>query len=286
MSAAVIGIVSPGAMGSALGRVWQGGGHRVVATVAGRSSRTASLADGLELLADLDAVVAASDLVVSVCPPAAAREVLTRIIEAAARTRSRPLLADLNAVSPMLAESLAGLAAEAGLELVDGSISGAPPTPAEPTVIYLSGPCCEEVAVLDGEGVIPRIAGDRVGQASAVKMCTASVYKGTTALWAQSLQTAQALGVLDLVLADLSEEFPELAGTAGQLIALGASKSHRYVAEMEQISATQGAVGASPELFEAMAAVYRRLAATPLAGLTPEEARGLSDLSDVLRRLG
>ena len=74
----VIGIVSPGAMGSALGRAWAAGGAdrddsrgrpgsaRVVATVSGRSARTVALAEGLELLPDLAAVVAASDVVVSI----------------------------------------------------------------------------------------------------------------------------------------------------------------------------------------------------------------------------
>ena len=56
-----IGIVSPGAMGSALGRSWAAGGARVVATLAGRSERTRRLAHGLELLPSLTEVVAASD---------------------------------------------------------------------------------------------------------------------------------------------------------------------------------------------------------------------------------
>ena len=54
---------------------------------------------------------------------------------------------------------------------------------------------------------------------------------------------------------------------------------------MEQISATQGAAGASPELFAGMAAVYARLSTTSLADLTPEQARDLTDLEDVLGRL-
>ena len=54
---------------------------------------------------------------------------------------------------------------------------------------------------------------------------------------------------------------------------------------MEQISATQEAAGASPELFAGMAAVYARLSTTPLAALTPEEARDLTDLEAVLARL-
>jgi 3-hydroxyisobutyrate dehydrogenase-like beta-hydroxyacid dehydrogenase len=67
-----IAIVSTGAMGSALARVWREGGSRVVATAQGRSDRTARLASeaGAELLPTLDAVVEAADAVVSVVPQA------------------------------------------------------------------------------------------------------------------------------------------------------------------------------------------------------------------------
>ena len=66
VSASGIGIVSPGAMGSALGAAWQRGGARVFATVAGRSGRTRELARGLELLSSLRDVIDASDVLVSV----------------------------------------------------------------------------------------------------------------------------------------------------------------------------------------------------------------------------
>ena len=55
-----VGVVSPGAMGSALGRALVTGGARVVATVEGRSARTARLAERIELLPGLDDVAAAS----------------------------------------------------------------------------------------------------------------------------------------------------------------------------------------------------------------------------------
>jgi hypothetical protein len=116
-------------------------------------------------------------------------------------------------------------------------------------------------------------------------MCTASVYKGTTAIWAQALQSAEALGVLDVVLDDLAEEFPHQVAGAGRRIAVATAKSARFVDEMESIAATQHSAGVSPELFEGMAAVYRRLASTPLAALSPEEAAALTDLRDVLSRL-
>jgi hypothetical protein len=55
---------------------------------------------------------------------------------------------------------------------------------------------------------------------------------------------------------------------------------------MEQSAATQRAAGASVELFDGMAAVYRRLATTDLARLSPEEAAALTELETVLDRLG
>lgn len=278
-----IGIVSPGAMGSALGRAWQAGGASAVTTVAGRSARTRELAEGLTLMDSLEDVVAASDVVVSICPPAVAEQSLSEVVAAARRTSSCPLLADLNAVSPGTVDRLVGLAD--GLDLVDGSISGHPPVPGGDTMLYLSGPRAAELAALPADGLRTRIVGDRAGQASAVKMCTASVYKGTTALWSQALETADRLGVLDVVVEDLAEEFPGTAAAAGKLIALATSKSARFVGEMREIAATQEAAGVSRELFEAMAAVYTRLARTSLAELSPEQAGALSDLREVLSRL-
>ncbi|MGA9748665.1 MAG: DUF1932 domain-containing protein [Nocardioides sp.] len=280
-----IGIVSAGAMGSALGRAWAAGGAVVTTSLAGRSERTRRLAHGLTELPDLESVVAASDVVVSICPPASAHEVLEDVVAACAARDVRPLLADLNALSPVTVAALAARADEAGHDFVDGAISGGPPTPDGDTLLYVSGPRADALATLPAAGLRARVVGEEAGAASGVKMCTASVYKGTTALWAQALQTAHHLDVVDVVLDDLGERFPDTAIRAGRLIALATSKSARFVAEMEQIAATQEAAGASGELFEGMAAVYRRLSGTPLAQLSPEEAGALEDLRDVLDRL-
>ena len=180
---------------------------------------------------------------------------------------------------------MAQRAAYLGLDLVDGSVSGGPPAPDGDTMLYLSGARADDVARLDARGLRRRVVGNEAGQASGVKMCTASIYKGSTALWVQALQTADTLGVLGPVLDDLEEEFPAQVASAGRRIAVATAKSARFVAEMDNIAQTQGEAGASAELFEGMAAVYRRLAATPLAAVTPEEAAALTDLRDVLTRL-
>ena len=276
----VIGLVSPGAMGSALGASLARSGHRVVATLHGRSARTRELAAEapLELLDDLGAVVAASDILISVVPPGQAEAV-------AAAVAGVPLLVDLNAVSPMTIDRVACAGAGSGTELVDGSISGPPPWRAGTTRIYLSGPRAGEVAALGFDGVDVRVVGDRIGVASAVKMSTASVYKGTALLLIQALVAAQRNGVLDEVGDDLEASFPDLMDGIERYLASSGAKAHRYVAEMREIAATQGAAGLSPEVFEAIAGAYEQIARSPAGGLTPERAAGAGSLAEVLARM-
>lgn len=157
-----VGIMSPGAMGSAVGAAYLAGGARVVTTLEGRSARTGRLAEqaGLELLPDVAAVVAASDLVLSVVPPGEARAT------ARALTGAR-LLVEANAVSPGTVQEIATY----GPEIVDGSISGGPPGPhdATPTRLYLSGPRAQEVADVPAPWLDVRVAGPALGTASAIK---------------------------------------------------------------------------------------------------------------------
>jgi 3-hydroxyisobutyrate dehydrogenase-like beta-hydroxyacid dehydrogenase len=261
-----VGIVSPGAMGSAVGGSLLRGGARVVTTLAGRSERTSRLAReaGLELLPSAGEVVEAADVVLSIVPPDQATSV-------AAELAGARLLVDLNAVSPATARQISSE--------VDGSISGPPPVSPGTTRIYFSGPRAVEVAALPFDGVEVIVVGEVVGLASAVKMSTASVYKGSAALLTQALRAADHYGVLAYVLDDLDD----LASGAGWQIARAASKSGRYVGEMHEISTAQGDAGLDPGLFEAIADVYAEIAATPSGRVPPEDAA--SDLDEVLRQL-
>jgi 3-hydroxyisobutyrate dehydrogenase-like beta-hydroxyacid dehydrogenase len=283
----IVGIVSPGAMGSAVGAALARGGVRVVVSLAGRSERTRRLADGagLDVLASLEDVARAADVVLSIAPPEAARTIAVDIAQAARAAGTRPLVADLNAVSPATARGLAGDLEAAGLDLVDGSISGPPPSRRGTTRVYLSGARAAEIADLPFDGVELIVVGDEVGSASAVKMSTASVYKGTSALLAQALLTAHANGVLEHVLDDLRAGAPELVANVERRLAFAVSKSERYVGEMREIAATQEAAGLTPALFEALAEIYTSFAASELARVAPENVQA-SELEALLDRLG
>ena len=174
----------------------------------------ARLAHGLELLPDLDEVVRLADVVVSIVPPERAPAVAADIAAAARRVDADPLVADLNAIAPATARAIETRLAGSGLELVDGSISGGPPRPDGSTRVYLSGARARELAALPAPGIEAHLVGTEVGIASAVKMSTASVYKGTVGLLAHALLAAHANGVLSFVLDDLRDSYPELVERA------------------------------------------------------------------------
>jgi len=82
------------------------------------------------------------------------------------------VVADLNAISPTTVRRVATILA--GIEVVDGSISGPPPTVRPGARVYLSGPQAARVAELNWTHAAPILVSDQIGDASAIKMCTAS----------------------------------------------------------------------------------------------------------------
>jgi 3-hydroxyisobutyrate dehydrogenase-like beta-hydroxyacid dehydrogenase len=277
----VIGLVGAGHMGSALGGSLRHGGARVITTLAGRSARTARLASaaGIETVDDLDALVRASSHILVVTPPGAAIDAAAGIAESIGRTGAAPLVVDMNAIAPPTVDRITAMLG--GTDFVDGSISGPPPTVRAGARLYFAGARAAEVAGLPWRDVRPIVVSDRPGAASALKMSTASVYKGLVGLYAQAIRSADHYGVLDAVLADL-------AGAGYNLrrdVAVAATKAHRYVAEMEEISVAQGGAGLHPELFAAFARVYAEIATTPLADDDPESVGSGVSTDEIVARL-
>ena len=279
-----IGLVGAGAMGSALGANWIAGGAEVRTCIAGRSERTRSLAEqaGTTIVDSLDEVVRC-DIVVSVVPPAEAVPVAHELAAATQRIGTRPEIVELNAISPATLEQIVDVLAEH--VVIDGSISGGPPRADRRTRVYLSGPDHPAVADLAAPWLDVVVLPGGLGAASALKMCTASMYKGSRALQAQAMLTARHFGVLDEFLADVARQWPDEVPGWHTEIALAATKSVRFVGEMTEIAHTQRSAGVAGELFEAMAAVYARLAHTSLGMRPPESVSGSDTLEQVLDQL-
>src|ERR1700728_2175056 len=136
-----IGIVSPGAMGTEVGRTLGGLGSRVVVALDGRSNRSRLRVRqaGLEDVGSLVRLVQAAALILSIVPPALALEVAGDLLRAVAETGAKPIVIDANAISPARAREVAKVIENSGAGYVDGGIVGGPPHPGRRTDLVLSG---------------------------------------------------------------------------------------------------------------------------------------------------
>jgi len=147
-----IGILHPGEMGSAVGAAARAGGARVLWASAGRGgvTRERAAAAGLEDAGTLAGLVAASDVILSVCPPAAARDVA----RAVAVHRFAGLYVDANAIAPATTREVGALVEKAGARFVDGGIIGPPPVTRGTARLYLAGDGAARVAALFAGGAL------------------------------------------------------------------------------------------------------------------------------------
>lgn len=255
-----VGLLHPGSMGAALGAVLCEAGVRVLWLPDGRSPATAARAEkaGLEPAQSLAGLAAASDVVVSICPPGAADEVANAVLAAG----FGGVYVDANAISPARAQRIAARARAAGATPVDGGVIGPPPR-APGTRLYLSGEgeAPASVARLFADGPVRAVVLPGGGaSASALKMAYAGANKIGLALAAQALALAGHYGVEDALAAE-SADLPDghpLADPAR--LSRAAGKAWRWEAEMHEIGDAclaaglpDGAARAAAELFSRMA---------------------------------
>jgi 3-hydroxyisobutyrate dehydrogenase-like beta-hydroxyacid dehydrogenase len=255
---ATVGLLHPGEMGAAVGGCLVGAGHEVLWDPAGRSraSTGRALAAGLTGVS-LDALVARSEAILSVCPPHAALDVAQQVAEAG----YTGCYVDANAVSVATAEQVRAIVTAGGASYVDGGIIGPPPEAAGRTRLYLSGPDAAAIrALFSRSGLEARLADGSLYAASAVKMAYAAWTKGSSALLLAARALARASGVERTLLAEWSLSQPSLGQRSEESAAAAAAKGWRWVAEMEEIAASMAAAGLPSGFHEAAADVYERAA--------------------------
>ena len=273
MAQQTIAILSPGDMGGGVGAALARHGHGVVTCVAGRSRETRARAErlGFRLAPDLDSLLAEADLVLSILPPEAAADLAREVAAAMKRSGHAPPYADCNAVSPETARAMATLFEGTGAPFIDAGIIGFAPRPdAPPTRFYVSGEAAGRMDVLDGKEMAVRHVGAEVGRASAVKMCYASITKGTNALHTAAMTVADALGVGETVRAEIGESLPAIMQHMQGAIPRLPADAGRWVGEMEEIAATYASAGVTPRFHQGAAGVFRLLDSTPYGRETRE----------------
>jgi 3-hydroxyisobutyrate dehydrogenase-like beta-hydroxyacid dehydrogenase len=210
-----------------------------------------------------------ADVILSVCPPASARDVAKQV----AALKFRGLYVDGNAVAPATTKKVGAIVSAGGATFIDGGIIGPPPRSAGVTRLYLSGSGAADVAAMLNGGLMEAIALDGpIGAASAIKMAYAGWNKTQQALLMAVRAYAMREGVEDVLLREWSISQKDLPKRSEQAVAGTARKAWRFVGEMEELAAAFAASGVPGQFHEAGAEVYRRLASWKDAPAPPSVA--------------
>jgi 3-hydroxyisobutyrate dehydrogenase-like beta-hydroxyacid dehydrogenase len=246
----VVGVMHPGAMGSAVGAALRAGGHEVLWAAEGRSDETAQRARraGLSDAGTIAVLLERVEVLLSICPPHAARSVAERVAGFGG------LYVDANAVAPQTAREVQALLAPGGARFVDGGIIGPPPVEVGTTRLYLSGDDPGPVAALFDAGPLWAVVlPGAIGAASALKLTYAAWTKGTAALLVAIRAAARAHGVEEALISEWALSQPDLPARSDRAAQATAQKAWRWEGEMREVAATFADAGL-PEGFHLAAA--------------------------------
>ena len=117
-----IALIHPGAMGASVGAAGTHNQHRVLWAGAGRSNETRERATRgkLEDCNSVANLVSESDVILSVCPPHAAEDVASEVIDCG----YKGIFVEGNAIAPARSHVIADRITAAGARFVDGGIIG------------------------------------------------------------------------------------------------------------------------------------------------------------------
>lgn len=253
-----IGILHPGEMGVSIAASAINSGHEVYWVSQGRSEKTGLRAEqhGLIELPSVEQFCQTCEIILSVCPPHAAEEVASSVLEAG----FRGLYLDANAIAPQRATELGERMDEAGVRFVDGGIIGGPAWKPNETWLYLSGEHAPEIAACFSNGPLEtKIIGSGIGKASALKMCYAAYSKGTTALLAAIVAAAESLDVRQELYTHWDRDSRGFSGQVNQRVSRVTAKAWRFEGEMRQIALTLQGAGLPVGFHNAAAEIYHRI---------------------------
>ena len=277
MAEPTIGLLHPGEMGSMVGAAARANGVRVLWASEERSADTQerAAAAGLEDVKTLHALVGASEVILSVCPPHAAAD-LARVV---AGLGFAGIYVDANAVAPATAREIGRIVEGRGATLVDGGIIGPPPVKRGSTRLYLSGAQAGRICRLFEQGALEAIAMEGgPGAASAIKMAYASYTKGSSALLMGIRALAMQAGVDEALVAEWERSQPGVAARSERAARDNARKAWRFTGEMAEIAATFKDAGLPDGFFLAAGEIYERLAGY-------KDARELPSVAEVAKAL-
>ena len=207
-----IALIGYGEVGRILAEDLAPQGHALAAydlkleTEAGNPLREHAARTQVALAGSHTAAVVGAELIVSAVTASQAVAVARACAPAVA---SGAFFLDFNSASPGAKQRAAGLIDGAGGRYVEGAVMTSIPPYRIRVPLLLGGSHAAALKpVLDGLGFAAKVASEKLGVASATKMCRSVMIKGLEAMVIESFTTARHYGVEDAVIASLHETFP------------------------------------------------------------------------------
>ncbi|MEU2113863.1 DUF1932 domain-containing protein [Streptomyces sp. NPDC019507] len=270
-SGTTVGVLHPGSMGAAVAAQLRRAGTQVLWDPTGRSPATIRRAReaGLTAADGMAELVARCDVVISLCPPAAAEDLAWKV---AGHHPTGIVYVEANAVSPQCVRRIAH--ALPGTVVVDAAVVGSPPVGGKQPRLYTSGPpqTIDRLNKLFADtDVRVHPLGEEIGKASALKLAYTSYQKASRVLAAIAYGAAEAYGVADELL-DIAGQRSGSYLTEPGYIPKTAARAWRWAPEMEEAAELVADAGLPDDLLRATAAVLSRWEDARDADLSIEEA--------------
>lgn len=257
MSQPTVGILHPGSMGAAVAACATHNAADVLWCEEGRgpASRARAETSGLTPVAALPELLDRSDIVISLCPPAAAED----LAHAVAAHGFTGTYVEANAITATRAGRIADLLG-ATATVVDGGVIGPPPRDGVQARLYLSGPTeatRRVTGLFTGTSVQALALDGPVGRASALKLSYAGFQKVSRVLVGLSYGLAREHGV-DEELRAVAAWRADTYLAAPEYVTTAAARAWRWGPEMEEVAEMLADAGLPANMLHAAAAALAR----------------------------
>jgi 3-hydroxyisobutyrate dehydrogenase-like beta-hydroxyacid dehydrogenase len=224
-------------------------------------------ADGVQACDSMQQLCAQSRFILSAVT---ASQTLAVAREAAACIQPGTVFLDLNSASPQTKQDAAALIEGAGGVYVEAGVMSSVPPYGIRVPMLLGGLRASSLADLLSKWEFDvQVVSERIGVASAIKMCRSVMIKGMEALVIESYSTARHYGVEEQMIATLQETFPGIdwARQGAYFFSRVAQHGQRRAEEMRESAATVREAGFEPWMAAAIAAKQQWVADQASSGM-------------------
>lgn len=189
--------------------------------------------------------------------------------EAAGHLAPDTFFLDLNSASPGTKQQAAAAVDGAGGRYVEaGVMTSVPPYGIRVPMLLGGSHAAALLPQLQAWGMQAQVASERLGVASATKMCRSVMIKGLEALVLESYATARHYGVEDAMIATLQETFPGIdwQRQGSYFFSRVAQHGQRRAEEMREVAQTVREAGFEPFMAGAIADKHQWMADQARAG--------------------